>query len=69
MALIDEQTPSILFMPDDMMRERNRGSLHEIKARGGKVLAISDKKVPEADRSIQLPSVCPEIMPLLSGVA
>lgn len=69
LALIDENTPSVLFMPHDELREKNRGSLHEIKARKGKVLAISDKHVPEADRYIVLPSVCPELMPLVSAVA
>lgn len=69
LALIDEYTPSVLFMPADDLREKNRGSLHEVKARKGKVLVISDKKVPEADRTIMLPSTCPEIMPLLSAIA
>lgn len=69
LALIDEQTPSVLFMPHDELREKNRWSLHEIKARKGKVLAISDKHVPEADRCLVIPSTCPELMPLLSAVA
>jgi glutamine---fructose-6-phosphate transaminase (isomerizing) len=33
LALIDEKTPSILFMPHDELREKNKGSLHEIQAR------------------------------------
>jgi len=69
LALIDENTPSILFMPNDELREKNKGSLHEIQARKGKVLAISDKNVPEADRCLVIPSTCPELMPILSAVA
>lgn len=69
LALIDEQVPSVIFMPHDELREKNRGSLHEIKARKGKVLTISDKHIPEADRSLVVPSTCPELMPILSAVA
>lgn len=69
LALIDEHTPSILFMPHDELREKNKGSLHEIQARKGKVLAISDKNVPEADRCLVIPSTCPELMPIISAIA
>lgn len=69
LALIDDKVPSVLFMPHDELREKNRGSLHEIKARNGKILAISDKHVPEADRCLVIPSTCPELMPFLSAVA
>lgn len=68
LALIDDQIPTVIFMPHDELREKNKGSLHEIKARNGKVLAISDKKVAEADRCITIPSTCPELMPLLSVI-
>lgn len=69
LALIDEQTPSIFLMPDDLMFEKNMSSLQEIKARNGKVLVISDKKVPGADRQIMIPETLPEIYPFLTNVA
>lgn len=69
LALIEESFPTVIFMPYDELREKNRWSLHEIKARNGKVLAISDKHVPEADRCLVIPSTCPELMPFLSAIA
>lgn len=69
LALIDKNFPTVLFLPDDELFEKNIGSLHEIKARDGKILAISDREIPQADRQITLPSTCPELMPILSAVA
>lgn len=42
--------------------------MHEIKARDGKVLAISDVDIPHVDWQIKVPSICPELMPILSAV-
>jgi glucosamine--fructose-6-phosphate aminotransferase (isomerizing) len=69
LALIDKDFPTVLFLPDDELFEKNIWSLHEIKARDGKILAVSDREIPQADRQITLPSTCPELMPILSVVA
>ena len=55
LALIDENCPSVVFLPDDPLLAQNRSSVAEIRARGGKVLAISAKPVAEADWNIVLP--------------
>ena len=68
LALIDEETPSILFMPYDLMFEKNLSTLQEIKARKGKVLVVSDKKVDGADRQISIPESIPEIYPFLTNI-
>ncbi|USN56495.1 MAG: SIS domain-containing protein [Candidatus Peribacteria bacterium] len=68
LALIDEKFLSILLMPDDGFLDSNRSTLHEIQARGGKVLVISDTPIPEADRQITIPSIDVELIPLLTNV-
>lgn len=68
LALIDKNFPTVLFVPDDELYEKNIWSMHEIKARDGKVLAISDVDIPHVDWQIKVPSICPELMPILSAV-
>lgn len=68
LALIDGDTPTVLFMPHDLMFEKNLATLQEIKARKGKILVISDKHVDGADRQITIPSSCPEIYPLITNI-
>lgn len=68
LALIDSETPSIFLMPHDLMFEKNLSTLQEIKARKGKVLVVSDKKVDGADRQISIPESIPEIYPFLTTV-
>lgn len=68
LALIDNQFPTVLFAPNDELYEKNLWSLHEVKARDGKVLVVSDIDVPWADWLIKIPTTCPELMPILSAV-
>jgi glucosamine--fructose-6-phosphate aminotransferase (isomerizing) len=68
LALIDADTPTVLFMPHDLMFEKNLSTLQEIKARNGKVLVISDKKVDGATWQITIPASIPEIYPLITNV-
>jgi glucosamine--fructose-6-phosphate aminotransferase (isomerizing) len=68
LALIDGEVPTVMFMPDDDMFEKNLSSMHEIKARGGKVLVVSDRKVTDADRQITFPSSVPQVSPILTAV-
>lgn len=68
LALIDEDTPSIFFIPSDEQFEQNLSSMHEIQARNGKIIVVSDKKIPEADRNIIIPETLPELAPLVSAV-
>ena len=69
LALIDPSIPSVLFVPNDLMFEKNVSSIQEIKARDGKVITISDKDIQNADGNIQIPSTIDEIYPFLTAVA
>ncbi len=68
LALIDKNIPSILFVPNDLMFEKNVSSLQEIKARDGIVITISDKDIHNADQNIRIPSTIDEIYPFLTAV-
>jgi len=45
LALIDKKIPSVIFCPQDFLFEKNLSSIQEIKARNGKVIAVSDKEI------------------------
>jgi len=68
LALIDSKIPSILFVPNDLMFEKNVSSIQEIKARNGIVLTISDKEIQNSDWNITIPNTVDEIYPFLSVV-
>jgi glutamine---fructose-6-phosphate transaminase (isomerizing) len=69
LALISPQVPSILLMPQDALFLHTMSSLQEVKARGGKVVAISDVHVAEADRQIQIPQTLPMLSVFLTTLA
>lgn len=68
LALIEASIPSVLFVPNDLMFEKNVSSIQEIKARDGKVITISDKDIDNADWNITLPSTIDEIYPFLTVI-
>lgn len=66
LALIDENIPSVIFAPNDLLYEKNLSTLNEIKARNWKVVWISDENNEKADFFIQIPKTIDEIYPFLS---
>lgn len=68
LAMIDENIPSILFMPKDMLFEKNISSMHEIQARKWKVITISDENIPTSDMQISIPQTIQELYPFVSVV-
>ena len=71
-ALIDSFMPVILIATNQSAHEKLLNNLHEIKARGGKVLAIITIDEAEikknADFYIEIPEVEEELTPLLSVI-
>mgnify|MGYP003463712153 CR=1 FL=1 len=49
--------------------DRNRSSLHEIKARGGYTIAIADRMIDEADKTILIPSIHKDLSPIIANIA
>lgn len=70
LALVEENFPSVILMPNDDFFQKNHSTLQEIRARKGKVLAISDENVEDADWQIKMPRInSPELYPFLVVVA
>lgn len=69
LALIDENIPSVLFVPNDLMFEKNLSSIQEINARKWKVITVSDKEIHNSDYNINIPSTIEELYPFLTAVA
>jgi glucosamine--fructose-6-phosphate aminotransferase (isomerizing) len=77
-ALIDESMPVMVLAPRDSAEEAGvnyekiLGNLQEVKARGGKVIAIcseGDEMVPKlAEASIAIPQTNPLLLPIISVI-
>jgi len=71
-ALIDQNFPTFAIVPQDSVYEKTISNLLEIKARGGKILAVAtvgDKKIKKiADDVIFIPKTHEIIEPLLTSI-
>ncbi|MBI2023506.1 glutamine--fructose-6-phosphate transaminase (isomerizing) [Candidatus Giovannonibacteria bacterium] len=71
-ALVDEDMPCIVLAPKDSVYEKMLSNIEEIKARGGKILAVAtegDERIAKlADDVIYIPHTMEEAAPFLSVV-
>ena len=72
-ALIDEDVPVIVIAPSGPLFEKTVSNMQEVRARGGKIVLISDAKgIAEAGEgcmaTIAMPKVHPLIAPLVYAV-
>jgi glucosamine--fructose-6-phosphate aminotransferase (isomerizing) len=71
-ALIDEDLPVVVIAVRDKTYEKILGNIEEVKARSGKVIAITDEISDEirkkADDIIEIPSNSPLLMPILTSI-
>lgn len=72
-ALIDEAVPVIVLAPSGSLFEKTVSNMQEVRARGGKVVLISDAEgIKEAGEgclaTIEMPTVHPLIAPLVYAV-
>jgi len=67
LALIDEDMPSVVLVPDDELLARNIATIEQIKARGGPVIAVTNAELPDglADAVLRIPRNEPELDPIL----
>ncbi len=70
LALIDEQMPTVVLVPDDELLSKNVGTIEQIKARGGPVIAVTDAALPDglADAVLRVPSSEPELQMILMTI-
>jgi glucosamine--fructose-6-phosphate aminotransferase (isomerizing) len=71
-ALIDEDTPTVVLTPRDALYEKNMSSVQEIKARRGPVLAIATEGDDDihalADDVIAVPRTIDMLQPILNVI-
>ncbi|HEY3734935.1 MAG TPA: glutamine--fructose-6-phosphate transaminase (isomerizing) [Streptosporangiaceae bacterium] len=67
LALIDAEMPTVAIIPGDELVAKNIGTVAEIKARGGPVIAVTSADLPDglADAVIRVPRTEPELNPIL----
>ncbi|HVK24070.1 MAG TPA: glutamine--fructose-6-phosphate transaminase (isomerizing) [Actinokineospora sp.] len=71
LALIDADMPSVVVVPDDDLLSKNLGTIEQIKARGGPVIAVTNADLPAglADDVIRVSKGEPELDPIVLTVA
>jgi len=71
-ALIDENLPVVIVAPSNETYEKVISNMEEVRARGGKVIAVTDGPGEElrekADVVLTLPAIVDELMPVLTSV-
>jgi glucosamine--fructose-6-phosphate aminotransferase (isomerizing) len=79
-ALIDEDMPVVVLAPLDKVYEKTMSNVMEVKARGGKVIALvtegnedlsgkaGGKAGGKSDEAIELPAASPLLMPVLMTI-
>lgn len=71
-ALIDENMPAVFIAPKDSTYEKILSNIQEVKARGGRIIAIANEDDEEIDNlvdfSIKIPSTIRMLMPILSVI-
>ena len=69
LALVDSETPSVVFCMEGDSHQRIKHNIDEIKSREGKVLVITNLDNIEADWIIKVPKNKPYLQPIVSVVA
>jgi glucosamine--fructose-6-phosphate aminotransferase (isomerizing) len=71
LALIDPSMPTVAVVPGDELLAKHIGTIEEVKARGGPVIAVTNADLPVglADSVIKVPANEPELNPVLLTVA
>lgn len=71
-ALIDENMPVVVIAPKDSLFDKVLSNVREIKARGGRIIAVTTEDCTElsefADDIIFVPKINPMLMPLVTCV-
>ena len=68
LALIEKGTPVLAICPDDDTYLDTRGNVMEAKARGARIIGVSDRESGAYDDWIRIPAVPPLLYPLMSVV-
>lgn len=71
-ALIDEAMPVVFVAPKDSTYEKILSNIQEVRARGGRIIAVADDEDGEIDRlvdySIKIPRTIEMLTPILTSI-
>src|SRR6266540_849374 len=67
-ALIDERMPVVFIAPHDSVFDKLMSNVQEVKARGGRVLAITTREEPQLEGKTDYEFRIPEIIDLLTPI-
>jgi glucosamine--fructose-6-phosphate aminotransferase (isomerizing) len=71
-ALIDDKTPTVFVIPSDQMYDKAISNLEEVRARGGKIIAVASEGNREitkmADEVFFIPKTLDILSPLLANI-
>jgi glutamine---fructose-6-phosphate transaminase (isomerizing) len=71
-ALIDEEMPVVVLAPRDAVYKKVVSNIEEVKARGGRIIAVVSDDAPElqdkVDYMIKVPQTIPCLLPVLTTV-
>ncbi len=71
-ALIDEQMPVVFLAPRDPVYGKVVSNIEEVRARGGRVIAVVSDEAPELDGKVdhllRIPQSVPYLLPVLTSI-
>ncbi len=68
-ALIDEEMPTVFIVPEDSYFKKNLSNIQEIKARKGKIIAVSSAdKIELSDNLLKIPKTNDYLYPFLTVI-
>jgi glucosamine--fructose-6-phosphate aminotransferase (isomerizing) len=71
-ALIDAEMPVVFLAPRDPVYQKVVSNIEEVKARGGRIIAVVSDEAPElrgkADHLIRVPQTIPSLLPVLTTI-
>ena len=69
-ALIDEEMPVVVIIPNDIVFDKTLSNLKEVESRNGRIIAVTDHRTPELEEVaweiIDVPSSNRFLMPVLT---
>jgi glucosamine--fructose-6-phosphate aminotransferase (isomerizing) len=71
-ALVEPEVPTVVLAAQEAVREKTLGNIHEIRARGGRVIALvregDDEAAALAEHAFAVPATLDPLLPVLEAV-
>jgi glucosamine--fructose-6-phosphate aminotransferase (isomerizing) len=71
-ALIDEEMPVVFVAPDDEVFQKVRSNMQEVRARGGRIVAVTSEGADDlgdlVERQLRVPNTHPLLSPVVTAI-